>query len=193
MKTIEINLYSFDELSEAAKQNAIEQCRPMDNFWQSENQYSLESFANIFPVRINRNGLSFVGENAELSGWKLAKHLWNNYRKDIYKAKQYWICNGHKNCVGQNAKKRESKIFLDEFGCNLTGYYMDNQILSPVFEFMRKPNEKTTFENLMDECYNAWEKGCEEDWEFQNSDEQIIENIKANEYTFEEDGTLNNG
>lgn len=191
MKTKTITVYSFDELSERAKKVAIEECRPMENFWASENQESIKKLVDILPVFVNwRNGTA--NTEIDLTGQRLANYIWNNFRKDIYKPKQYWICNGVKNCVGKNSKKRDSKVFLfDEYACSLTGYYMDNYVLSPIFEFMRKP-ENISLSDLIERCISEYKKQSEADWDFQNSDEQIIETIKSNEYTFTESGKLEN-
>lgn len=46
MKTIQINLYKFSELSETAKQTAIENYRNTHNdyFWADENRETLSKF-----------------------------------------------------------------------------------------------------------------------------------------------------
>jgi len=192
MKTKTINLYSFDELSEEAKERAIDQLRPDYNFWQGENQDTLKKFCQIFPVKLGRNSFQFIGDHENMSGQRLATYIWNNYRNEIYEPKQYWICQGRPNTVGANSKHRNSKVFLyDEFACSLTGFYMDNLILAPIFDFMRKPDNRD-FEQLMDECFSAWQKGCEDDFDFQRSDEQVIETIKSNDYLFTETGKLEN-
>ena len=105
MRTIETILYSFEELSEGAKQKAIEDWRnnTQEYEWSSENRDTLEKFADIFPIRIRNwsyggsgEGVHFEftadGEIEELSGQRLATYIWNNYRNEIYTPKQYWIC-----------------------------------------------------------------------------------------------------
>lgn len=199
MRTETINIYSFDELSEEAKQKAIENNRPEEIFWADENRQSMEAFADLFPIKVTNWSYGNQGEGVDfyftcedeienLSGQRLATYIWNNYRKDLYTYKQYWRCGEHFNCVGANSKHTTSKIFLDEFGCPFTGYCMDNEIIAPLFAFMRKPDANTTFEDLLNDCFSAWIKACNNDIEFQNSDDQIIETIKSNEYEFDENG-----
>lgn len=129
--------------------------------------------------------------NEELSGQRLATYLWNNYRTDIYSAKYYSICNGHKGAVGVNSKSRKSKIQFESGNCPLTGYSMDNHILTPMWEFIDKPDSRD-FKELISDCFDAWVKGCNDDIDFQNSDEYIKDAIIANEYEFEfdEDGNM---
>ncbi len=191
MRNVRTKVFKFSELDEKAKQKAINQHRDVIaecDFWEGENQDCLKEFCKVFPAKITRDGLRYAGE-CELTGVRLATHIWNNYRSQIYKPKYYSICNGHKNCVGINSKHRYSKIQLDEHGCPLTGFYLDNEILSPIFDFMRKP-DNSDFSDLINQCYSAWEKAIEADREFQLSDEMVIEGIEANEYEFLKDGSL---
>ena len=179
MRTIEIKVYTFSELSETSKQKAIEDHRPTENAWAGVNVNSLKEFEKLFN-----------SPDYDIQGQRLATWFWNNYKSELYKPKQYWICNGTPNCVGANAKYRNSKIFVSETQCPLTGYYMDSEILAPIYEFIRKPAKGTTFENLMHECRQAWEIACMKDFDFQCEDEQVIETIEANEYEFTEEGKL---
>lgn len=102
MKTVEINLYKFDELSERAKQKAIETYRSnnSDYFWADENRQTLEKFAEIFPINIRDWSYGGRGEGVyfsftcddnieELTGQRLATYIWNNYKSDLFKGKYY--------------------------------------------------------------------------------------------------------
>jgi len=199
MRTIRIKAYKFNELSEEAKQYAINKYRNQtvqnnDYAWQGENIETVKSFCKIFPVELNRRaeGFIFTGEDriADLTGHRLATYLWNNYRPEIYRPKQYWICTGRKNTVGANAKHRNSNIFIIEDGCPLTGYCLDNAILKPVFDFMRRPDLYTDFKDLMFDCFHAWEEAVKYDQQWQISDEYISETIEANDYEFTADGKM---
>lgn len=210
MKTKTITLYRLDELSPKAQENAHNEWLSGPVYgWTSENFDTVKEFADIFPVKVRdlsfgepNSGVDFYitshgylnGEQVEeLSGHRLAKYIWNNFRSEIYKPKQYWICQGHKNTVGTGAKHRNSKVFLyDEFACALTGYYIDNYILSPIFDFMRKPQANVNFYDLMSDCFQAWEKACTADYEQSLSFEAFKEACEANEYTFTESGEMEN-
>lgn len=194
MRTIRTKIYKFSELTEDAKQTAIDLFRPTENVWQKENYESLQEFAALFNLQLNRSnyGVAIRLGNIDYNpcGVKLATWLWNNYADRIYSKKQYWICNGVPNCVGVNAKHRNSAIFIITDGCPLTGYYMDNQILEPIFEYMKKPSERMDFESLMNECFEAWRVACDKDFEFQCSDEQVIDNIESNKIEFYANGQI---
>jgi len=64
---------------------------------------------------------------------------------------------------------------------------MDYAILKPILDFMAKP-DNTTFEELLQDCLNAWGKACQGEYEFQMSEEYIADAMEANEYDFTEDG-----
>ena len=55
MRVKQIKLYKFDELSDEAKEKAINDHREFiasDTSWQSENVRTLEQFENIFPIKV---------------------------------------------------------------------------------------------------------------------------------------------
>lgn len=200
-RTIRVKVYKFNELNEQAKQKAIDNWRNESHeiSWSDENADTLRRFADIFPCKLKSwcygdrgEGVywTFTGEDQieELSGQRLATYIWNNYHNDIYKPKQYWIYQGRHNTVGQGAKHRDSKVSLyDEFACPLTGYCMDNEIIAPLFDFMRKPDTRD-FKELLESCFDAWIDACNNDVEFQNSDEVISETLESNDYEFTQDG-----
>lgn len=220
MKTIELKLYSFNELSDEAKGQAIERYRNNihDYAWTGENKDTLEKFAEIFPIKITDwsyggrgEGVSFYftesDEIENMSGLRLAKYLWNNYKTDIFKPK--WRDMGklgltdnpirHKrvkskqitnNCPnkGKYSNSYYSAIFTDTW-CQLTGYYMDNEILDEIYKYIDKPDSRT-FRDLLEDCFDNWVKACNADIEYQNSDEYISEHLEVNEYEFTENGEI---
>lgn len=208
MKTIKIKVYSISELSDKAKGRAYnEWLSDFQYHWHKENESSLKAFEKVFPVGIwtwsyggsNDSGVRFYitdykhfnGDQMEdLSGWKLARFIWNNFKSDIYKPKQYWICNGHKNAVGENAKYRDSKIFITGENCPLTGYIMDCYLLDPILKFLKRPDERTTFRSLMKDCFNGWTRGCEKDLEDASSFERFKEEAEDNKWLFRENGKM---
>ena len=99
MKTRIINIYSFHELSEDAKQNAIQEWREL-SYRSNEAQYiydeahnSIKEFLSIFPVYTSRNSWlepSFMNTDdniMELTGLRLRKWFINNAYQYITKGK----------------------------------------------------------------------------------------------------------
>ncbi|MEO7047752.1 MAG: hypothetical protein ABI091_20810 [Ferruginibacter sp.] len=214
MRTIRTKVYKFNELSENAKDNAIERWRNSDNemFWSNENRDSMKAFADMLPITVKDWSYGGRGEGVyftfderdeieELTGQRLATYLWNNYKNEIY-SKKYLGDLNVKHCVYHNRIKTKdykngnfgnayySAISIEKYNCPFTGYCMDNEILAPMYEFMDKPNNRTNFKELIEECFDAWIKACNNDIDYQNSDEYIIEQIEANEYEFTQDGKM---
>ena len=61
-------------------------------------------------------------------------------------------------------------------------------ILQPVYEFLSRPDQSTTFEDLISNIESAIQKTFDNNEDYVNSDEYIIESIEANEYDFTKDG-----
>ena len=202
MKTIEIQVYTFDELSEEAKEVARNWRRSggIDSqFYADEIIESAKKFADIFGLRFGRRysdlqwGYLEDSFLRQLSGVRLATYLWNNHKKDLFKGKYYslWskteVSYKHYKEGYPVLKQRRSKILLDN-SCVLTGVCYDDDILKPFYDFMKRPDKYTTFEYLLEEVENAIEKCFNDVEDWVNSDEYIDETIRANEYEFTQDG-----
>ena len=211
MRIKETKVYPFDELSDDAKQKAIDRYRYKNNdlFWDDENRETLNAFERVFPIKIKdweygyRNYISFEmtvehDEIEELTGWRLVSYLWNNYRTDLYKGRYYNVKANHpvrhkrvtsktfKNGNTHNAYR--SAVFFEN-SCPLTGYCMDDDILEDIYKYINKPDGRT-FKELLNDCLYNWIKACNADVEYQNSDEFITEEIKNREYEFDECGNI---
>ena len=222
MRTIEVNLFKFDELSEQAKQVAISNYRNgiTEIFWSSENRNSMEKFAEVFPIKVKDWQYDYGGgyvrfvfdcdyedEIENLSGQRLANYIWNNYKTDFWKGKYYnsWASEkiiSHKKvkstlmCKENGWSNTEnygkywnvySGLNLTDTDCPLTGYSMDCDLLYNIYDFCKKPDNRT-FRELLEDCFSAWVKSCVADIEYQGSDEFITEQLIANDYEFTEDG-----
>ncbi len=209
MKTIEIKLYQFDELSENAQQTAI-------NWWRegADFQYlteeavdSLNEFCDLFNVTWsnidfdepyhNEYRFNIDEDFLSLSNHKLAKYIWNNYSDSIYKGKYYGklvdtdkdgkkieISKEHPN--GLRHVKRRSKCQLENC-CVLTGVGYDDDLLKPVYDFLDHPS-KTDFETLLHDCINSLCHSVSSEIEANMEDENVADSIRANEYEFIENG-----
>jgi len=204
MKTIEINLYEFSELSAEIQEKVIEKYRETNQKegipWQSEIEESFEKFANIFNIQWelidyeepdrNRYSVELEDNIKELTGLRLAKYIWNNYKSYLYKGKYYFLWS--KKEPYHALKSRRSKILLDNC-CVLTGVCYDDELLHPIYDFLENPNDNVNFEKLLENCIDSLCESIQKEIDYINSDETIIEEIEANEYTFEINGKMNNG
>lgn len=217
MKEITIQAFEITELSEKAQERAYNKwLEHHEYFWGDDNRTSLEKFAEIFPVKIRDWSYGDRGagvfwdftesdEIEELSGWRLATYLWNNYNSVIYQ-KKYLQSFRRDNrifhpMVRQKVQKdREtgkeyywttvhSNWRIDTYNCPLTGYCIDNSLFDPIWQFMDKPDNRT-FKDLLDDCFDMWIKDCEADYEYSTSMEAFIEDCQVNEWSFDEKGRM---
>ena len=199
MREVTMKVYSVEELGGKALSRAYDDWYMNSDYpWSEENRKTLLEFERIFPVKVTDwqygGGYKYVrfhmtcdDEVAELEGFRLAKYIWNNYRHDIYKGKYYSkgkFIDGKYHYVS-----RRSKVNLEQ-GCNLTGYYLDYDILKPIYDFLDSPEPYVTFEDLMEKCLESWINACEDDYEGYYSIDNFMEIANANNYEFYEDGSM---
>jgi hypothetical protein len=208
MRTKTINIYSFDELSEEAKEKAIEDYRSngFDYFWGDDNENTLKEFEDIFPISVGRweygyhNFINFEmtcdDEISELKGIRLLKYLYNNYESILFQGEfKNTIENRIKHPRIKSKKLSNGKWFNSYHSaifksncCVLTGYCLDDNILEPIYQFLKNPKDNINFEDLMKDCLESWIQACRNDYEYQQSNEYISEHLEANEYEFDEEG-----
>ena len=198
MRTIQAAVFAFDELSEQAKQVALNSAREIDNFYAEEIIGSIKAITELFDIKTGNEWTDFRTGHIDddilgLSGIRLLKYLVNNYWESLFRGKYYSLWS--KTEVSYKyykegypvLKSRRSKVMFGN-DCTLTGVCYDNEILKPVYDFMQNPCKHTTFEDLIQEMGNASEQSfaVAEDWV--NSEEYLTQTIEANEYEFTEDG-----
>jgi hypothetical protein len=219
MKTIEISLYKFDELSEAAQQIAINNEREnVDVDYIYDDAYNtVKAFNNIFGTSEGRNSWldvdtsNFDDAILELKGFRLQKYLWNNFKDTLYKRK--YLKHGelaaakkpfHKmkkqteitnNCPnkGKISVSYYSNIQKESKNCNLTGVCYDEDILDPIYDFLAKrdfSNCTIDFESLINDCFYELKKSIEDEVEYRNSDEAISEDLSENDQDYTKSGKL---
>ena len=212
MKTVEIGIYQFDELSESAKQSAIEHFRQLeyeDPFIIDEAHESFKLFADIFAIswsnidyeEPHRNNYSIkLDEQAlELEGQRLSKYIWNNHKNDLFKGKYYGrlskydkhgekILKSKEHPIGQRHVLRHSNCQLDN-SCVLTGMCYDDDLLTPIYEFLNNPKD-IDFETLLDDCVYSLCHSVQSELEYRRSDGALSEHIEINEYEFTANGEI---
>lgn len=185
MRTRTINIYNFNELDEETQQAAIEKFREFPDLygWHHENIQSLKGFVdhfNLSSLDWEISLCSYSNASASVNDEDLANlqgiRLWK------------WLHNcGILRYYNKHTKRHEDLLSGD---CPFTGYCFDENLLDAIREFVKKPEEGTTYQELINDCLSNWVKAYVTDWEYAYSDEGIKETIEANEYEFNEDGTL---
>ena len=198
METISINVYSFDELNEGAKERVLEEFRNSQFYadWIfQEATNTFKKFADLFGLKNweidylepYRNTYRFCIEDhiLEMEGQRLATYLWNNYKDDLFKGKYYSKTISHDPF---KYVKRHSKITLDN-SCVLTGVCYDDDLLTPIYEFLDKPKD-IDFRTLLNDCVYALCHSVSSECKYQYSEEAIAEHCEANELQFTESGEI---
>lgn len=187
MKTIEVKVYRYEELSEEAQEHALEQYQQDEysgTHWQEENLESIKKGLEHFDWKLSdwsidywcaTNGYTKIephgldDDAAELAGVRLWKYLNNN---------------GYLKYFCQYDKK--VKNLLDG-NCPFTGYCGDENFLDPVRKFIERPDDRT-FRELMNDCVYEGLKLIQTDYEHQMSEQFFKEECEGNDRWFTEDG-----
>lgn len=220
MRTQEITIYTFQELTPEAQQRAIDKYRnnSYETFCSDEYNDTLKTFVNAFPVKVGKWQVDPWGhsycdmestasdEINDLSGLRMFKYLVNNFGETLYKRKYigslkiteqarkfHRMMKSKQLTHGPNRGKFYASVYSNcqtEQNCNLTGVYSDESILKPLYDFLQAPNKNTTFADLMEECGNAWAAAFSESMEHETSDEFISDVLINNDYEYTEEGDL---
>lgn len=205
-------LYTIPELDEQAQEKAYMDWIGITDYpFARDNEETLNEFAKVFPVRIRDWGYSTddmhisweftEDEDLEsLSSIRLSVYLLNNYdylfkerRTRHIPVKDRPIL--HKNVVTRKITDNEysniykSNVYWTRRCCPLTGYFMDEEILDPIYRFLDSPNH-TDFIDLMDDCLDQWLQACRKDLEYSLSFEHFFEMCQFNNQEFDEYGNI---
>ena len=170
MRKIETTVYFFNELSEAAKQKAIENLSDINvshNWWEFTYDDAKEIGLKITEFELDRNRYA-TGEFL-LSACEVAQNIFNNHGEECetYKTAQkfmeIWqpVFDDYMNEESTNFESEESEGHLQE---------LEDEFLKDLVE-----------------DYSIM---LQDESEYLQSDESIIETIEANEYEFTENGKL---
>ena len=206
-ETITRTVYSFDELSEEAKETAINNYRG-DGIDTSHNwveaSKSVKAFHNVFGSREGYSSwLDINTENiedaiSELSGQRLRTYLLNNFGEAFYERK--YLKSGAVEVAPAKHRMRKIEVaangaiwvkylsnFLVESSCPFTGVCWDENLLDPFKAFIKNPDSRT-FEDLLGEAVESLQNCLEKEGEYRNSDEAITEWLSDGDDEYTEDG-----
>lgn len=191
MKTVEIKLYSFDELSKEAQAVAIEKQRENVDIHCDNDDYSksLELFAAEFGLKsdytisAHYHSKVVIFTNAlehdiyDLYGVRALAYINNKTSLLDSKLKTYNLANG---------KKRKSKIVKYPYTYSgLTGYHSDFVLIEQLIESIKNGEcLGTALNQSADKLCEIWQA----DLESKLKDEYLIEEIQALEIDYLESG-----
>lgn len=204
MRTITMNVYKFDELSETAKRYARNTYR--ENAYEDYDEYglSIKAIGQVLGMRpdweISLCSHSYVKfernldeEIEELTGVRALKWVWNNWIEKTLRGKvigKLFPCEKSKeHPTGLDYKFYYSKA-TKEFSCPFTGFTMD-MVFMETYQHMQEEVREGKEPDIDDFLKDLESRLCE-DWlseiEYRDSDEYIDEMIEANDYEFYENG-----
>jgi Fe-S cluster biosynthesis and repair protein YggX len=211
MKTISINVYSFDELTPKAQERAIDDYRnKVDHYhiW-DDAQQTVDKFIELQNIGLKtayNSWLELSTSNVNdtilnLTGLRARKFFINNF-EFLYKRK--YLKHGEK--IEQRPpfhrmrkiKEYKTGIFpvyysniQENNDCTLTGCTYDFSLLDPIYNFIEKFKEEDktrTVEDVLRECFENLSRDIKNGIEERETDEYISEDLRENGAEFDEDG-----
>lgn len=212
MKTLKINVYSYNELNKQAKEKAINNylMNADNSFIYNDIINTIKEFNNLFNLSTGNDYFKYTinadTEVMNLKGLRLRKYIINNFDYVLFKPKYI-------KCLKETIKRIDHKrIRVREYKNGnlsntyysaisktneavLTGVCYDYDILQPIYDFIEYKNANKynydfmDLEDLISECFYNLEKAVEKEEEYLNSEEYIKEFFEMNEFSFYEDGT----
>lgn len=205
MRTITKNIYTFDELSDEAKERAIENYRALGIpfAWQDEIIASIKAIAKAmncsydwysydgvnYTVYLESRGNFYYDDITELEGSRAWAYIENNFISKSERPKTYYL-NHAIYCDGRKNWSRKSKINYTINDCPFTGYCMDCCFSEAWRDWKKSFNKYSTVGDFIELVADKLGADWTADNEYQNSDEGIMEIFECNEYEFTEDGEI---
>ena len=197
MRTIEHQIFRYDELSDQAQEVAIESTRERISSTIIESdaydyRNTLEKIEQIFGVKVYdwsvdecnfyfRFEFTNIEEETENEPRLLLRYLNTNILPCIDNKKRYY---------SKTARvSRKSRILCNNgYEYCLTGCWCDKAVdnaLNNIKQSVKnKLNARDFVESILEGFFEQWRN----DYEYSSSDESIAETIKANDYEFYENG-----
>ena len=170
MRTIEVQIFKFNELNEKAKQNAI---------------------SNLYNINIDHNWWEFIYEDAKYIGLKIMsfdldrnRHAKGEFILNAPEVAQNILSNHGKECETYKTAESFLEVWQPIFNA-----YMDEE--SEKYESSESEDEMQEleddfFNSLLEDYSIILQNACD----YLQSDESIIDTIEANDYEFTEDGEM---
>ena len=205
MKEIKVKLYSFDELSDDAKENAIEKARERNCAWYWDNvSEEINALSDIaYTMGADKNvryefstcSPSYIefsfGDIADgLKDIRALKYIYNNFISPFVKGK-YYSTNGEYINGKYHYKYKYSKA-IKEFS-SVSGMYIDFVIHDVYLEYIDKAKRHISFDvdDFIDDVEDRLCKTILEAAEEYDSKENWRERLLDNEdEIYNEDGTI---
>ena len=166
-------IYSYTIESHPDKDAVYEWVRSnwhdLGDFGLSDSIESLKGFCNHYDLELDYS-ISIVPDRSE--------HIYISFKNDD---------------VNELRGVRLYKYLVNNYSldedCPFTGFVHDEVLLDDIREFMKKPYD-ISFQDLIENCTHKLLKAIHDEGEYIYSDEGLKEMCEANEYEFNEDGSI---
>lgn len=195
MRTINktVDLYSFKELPPEGQQTAI------DDYLQSQEWFGGDECTASLKAFCIRVGIT-------LRNWSLGYRSdirWEFDACDCFRWSENWYRNQDTGNDGSHMKgirlwkwlQNGNWAFLaddireaSKGSCPLTGTWSDCPLFDAFTRFLDKPNNSTTFDDLLQEAKSDFESACDKDYEYCFSEEAAREMLENSDDEFTADG-----
>jgi len=197
MKTITVNVYSFNELSDEAKKKAREWYRDggFDFEWWDfvyDDSITIAGLMGIDISKIYFSGFYSQGDGACFEGYYSYKinsvNLVKEYApedKELRRIIETLQAIQKKHFYKLSANVKHRGHYYHE-NCTEIQVYKDGNYLHSESELQAEDEISECLRDFMMWIY----KSLENNWDYLNSDESVDETIEANDYEFDESGNL---
>ena len=172
LQTIEI--FTFDELSDSAKEKARQWWREVDTWDSSEWWNSAKAFGKIAPISITSADYDRGQVDVEWQGVEEAQYL-EGLRAWKWLTNNGWFKWAKLETLGE---------------CTATGFCGDAPFADPLIEYSRNPLSVPDLLQVFYECAQSWVFEARGDLEGTQENSYIDDMITANEYEFTSDGEI---
>lgn len=196
MRTIQI--YTFNELSEEAKEKAVQNCRAEIDTRAFEWEYKNTAEAIAKALDCECSIYSYDGIRYEISfdpiddleyvrnGLRAFKYIYNNYILPNERAKTFYLFN----TKNRSPKKRKSKINYSIEYFSPTGFCADDCLYFAWENFCKNFSAKSNVSDFLNDVAEAIAELWTEDNEYAISDDGIAEYCENNNVEFFANGRI---
>jgi len=169
--------YKLDELEEEIRESVIEQQRDMslEYFWGEDAINSLKGFVEHFNCTLSDYSIDFLQKGGSSVKFDIPYNMEDITEEEL---REYIESMG----------EYDKETLRGAGDCKFTGYCADDD----ASDGARKEyfSGERDLHEILYAGYEEWHSSVQLDYEYQLSDERIIEDIEANDYLFDEEGDM---
>lgn len=198
MRKVQLSVYKIDEL----KKDIPQAYREAYDKWYGSSEYPYDSefervrkfLGVVFSVNITEWDIDHKSARYDCELWadlldrkgaKLYGYLMHHHFNDLFRGKYYSTSKKD----GSDYISRHSKIMFTH-DCVITGCYIDDEILKPIYDFLEKPDPNTSFRLLIQYVVDAWINTYRRDVDDYFTEETFEGQCEANDWEFFADGSM---